>query len=245
MTPAIAGPTTKAAWRAIPTSAFAVRHDLQFSASVSVARTVARSSSSAAIVDQRQVTNSLYPFVQAHLIGDWTLPIPIVALHLGGEVSYISARAASQANANLLGGDFSHCPVGLRAAKNPQTIRRLWGSGSGKFRTRGRFAAAVIRGTTWLTDDRCDGTLIRVKQGAVTVRDVVANRTVVVRAGKQYFARGRPRARHLTSGLLRQGRCQGLQQRATAGGVGRSSRLRVFPATAGSLRGFPCGMCAG
>lgn len=92
-------------------------------------------------------------------------------------------------DAQLFGGNFKPCPAGLRAAKVPQTIRKLWGSGSGQFRTKGRFAAASIRGTTWLTDDRCDGTLIRVTQGAVTVRDLAKKRTVVVKSGQQYFAR--------------------------------------------------------
>jgi hypothetical protein len=93
-------------------------------------------------------------------------------------------------DAQLFGGSFKRCPAGASAAKkNPQTVRQLWGSGSGQFRTKGRFAAASIRGTTWLTDDRCDGTLIRVTSGAVTVRDLVTQRTIVVKAGQRYFAR--------------------------------------------------------
>jgi hypothetical protein len=93
-------------------------------------------------------------------------------------------------DAQLVGGNFKRCPAGLRAAKkNPQTVRQLWGSGAGQFRTKGRFAAASIRGTTWLTDDRCDGTLIRVTAGAVSVRDLVTKKTVVVKSGQRYFAR--------------------------------------------------------
>ena len=100
--------------------------------------------------------------------------------------------ASGLTEAQLLGGNFKACPPGLRAAKVPQRIRKLWGSGAGSFRTKGRFASASIRGTTWLTDDRCDGTLIRVTEGAVTVRDFVRKHTVIVRAGQQYFARARP-----------------------------------------------------
>jgi uncharacterized delta-60 repeat protein len=50
------------------------------------------------------------------------------------------------------------------ASKIPRSSgnRRLWGNGRGKFRTRGRYGAATVRGTKWLTDDRCDGTLVRV-----------------------------------------------------------------------------------
>ena len=70
--------------------------------------------------------------------------------------------------------------------------RRLWGDAKGTFRTRGSFAAATVRGTVWLVEDRCDGTLTRVKRGTVTVRDLVRKRTVIVRAGHSYFARAKP-----------------------------------------------------
>ncbi len=69
--------------------------------------------------------------------------------------------------------------------------RRLWGDGKGKFRTKGKHSAATVVGTRWLVEDRCNGTLTRVKKGKVRVRDFRARRTVVVRAGKQYFARSR------------------------------------------------------
>ena len=69
--------------------------------------------------------------------------------------------------------------------------RRLWGDGKGKFRTKGKHSAATVVGTRWLVEDRCNGTLTRVKKGKVRVRDFRARRTVVVRAGKQYFARAR------------------------------------------------------
>jgi uncharacterized repeat protein (TIGR01451 family) len=77
---------------------------------------------------------------------------------------------------------------GVAQAKPVKPVRRLWGSGNGKFRTRGRFSSATVRGTVWLTEDYCNGTLVRVREGAVTVRDLVKNRTVVVSAGRSYFA---------------------------------------------------------
>jgi hypothetical protein len=67
--------------------------------------------------------------------------------------------------------------------------RKLWGEGRGRFRTTGRFSSATVRGTRWLVTDRCDGTLTRVTEGTVTVRDFVRRRNVVVRAGRQYLAR--------------------------------------------------------
>ena len=111
----------------------------------------------------------------------------------------------------LKGGDFSQCtaPRGKgevavretqkfikdRARRGRRVIRRLWGRGKGRFRTRGRFAAATVRGTVWRTIDRCDGTLIRVKRGVVTVRDVKRKRAVTVRAGERYLVKRRASAR--------------------------------------------------
>jgi hypothetical protein len=100
----------------------------------------------------------------------------------------------------LAGGSFKGCPKpkpapkgkGKRttaaAAPTRKVIRRLWGNGKGNFRTRGRFSAATVRGTIWLTEDRCDGTLTRVVRGTVTVVDLKTKRTVVVRAGHSYLA---------------------------------------------------------
>jgi PKD repeat protein len=93
----------------------------------------------------------------------------------------------------LTGGNFKVC--GKRktsaavATKPPKTVRRLWGKGKGRFRTRGRYAAAVVRGTWWLTADRCDGTLVSVRQGIVQVSDLPHKRTVRVRAGRSYLAK--------------------------------------------------------
>ena len=76
------------------------------------------------------------------------------------------------------------------AAKR-KTKRRLWGDGKGRFRTKGKYSAATVRGTKWLTEDRCGSTLTRVTKGRVAVRDFVTRKTVVVRAGKKYVARRR------------------------------------------------------
>lgn len=101
----------------------------------------------------------------------------------------------------LAGGRFDRCRSGIaraqvRAAatagrKRSRRVRRLWGDGKGAFRTRGAYGSAGVRGTTWLTEDRCDGTLIRVRRGAVEVRDFGRRRTVIVTAGQSYLARRR------------------------------------------------------
>ena len=76
-----------------------------------------------------------------------------------------------------------------RAAQKKPKTRKLWGDGKGKFRTKGRYAAATVRGTKWLVSDTCTSTTTRVTQGSVSVRDQVKKRTVVVRSGKRYVAR--------------------------------------------------------
>lgn len=66
--------------------------------------------------------------------------------------------------------------------------RGLFGSGRGRFRTRGRYGAGTVRGTTWYTENRCDGTLFEVTSGVVNVRDFGLGRTVSVRRGQGYLA---------------------------------------------------------
>ena len=84
-----------------------------------------------------------------------------------------------------------NCGAGKANAAATRKKRRLWGDGRGKFRTQGEFSSATVRGTKWLVEDRCDGTLTRVKKGRVAVRDFVRKRTVIVRAGRQYLAKRR------------------------------------------------------
>lgn len=46
-----------------------------------------------------------------------------------------------------------------------------------------------MRGTSWLTQDTCAGTLTKVLVGVVEVRDFTTHKTVFVRAGHSYLAR--------------------------------------------------------
>ena len=85
------------------------------------------------------------------------------------------------------------CPKAKAKAKASaaakKKTRKLWGEGKGAFRTTGKYSSATVRGTKWVVTDRCDGTLTRVAQGSVLVRDFKRKRNKVVRAGKQYLAR--------------------------------------------------------
>jgi FG-GAP-like repeat len=74
--------------------------------------------------------------------------------------------------------------------KGPKSVLgKLWGSGKGKFRTSGKYSSATVRGTIWLTQDECDGTLTKVRRGTVQVRDFKRKKTVTVKAGHSYLAR--------------------------------------------------------
>lgn len=82
-----------------------------------------------------------------------------------------------------------------RRRSSRSRVRRLWGRGRGNFRTRGRYSSATVRGTTWLVEDRCGGTLTRLprrpRNSRVDVRDLGQRRTVQLRAGQSYLARPR------------------------------------------------------
>ena len=79
----------------------------------------------------------------------------------------------------------------LRGRANRATIsksgrkgRRLWGSGKGNFRSEGRHGSATVRGTIWLTEDRCNGTFFKVRRGVVTIHDFDLDKTFKLLAGK-------------------------------------------------------------
>jgi hypothetical protein len=71
--------------------------------------------------------------------------------------------------------------------------RSLWVNGKGNFKTRGKRASAIVRGTYWLTEETAVGTKVSVKRGLVAVRDLVRKRTVLVSGGHSYTARARTR----------------------------------------------------
>jgi hypothetical protein len=113
-----------------------------------------------------------------------------------------SARGNGMTSLKLRGGDFSRCPRRARSASLAHTssvardyprrkvVRRLWARDrGGRFRTFGNNSVATARGTAWITRDRCDGTVTRVLEGAVAVRDRKRRSTVLVRAGHHYLAR--------------------------------------------------------
>jgi uncharacterized repeat protein (TIGR01451 family) len=102
---------------------------------------------------------------------------------------FVISHGASGETLTLVQGDFSVCtqPRSL-AAKSQRPVQQLWGSAKGAFTTKGRFAAATVRGTFWFIQDRCDGTLTQVVEGVVSVFDSTLQKTVSVGAGQSYLA---------------------------------------------------------
>jgi hypothetical protein len=129
--------------------------------------------------------------------------------HGGRFVVRQSDTGTGRTELSLRGGSFAACRrlhrhrhshrltfgVMARAAGHPKhhhVVRQLWGSDSGgNFTTVGRNASAAVRGTVWLTQDRCDGTLIKVFKGHVVVR-ARHRHTITLGPGQSYLARTRP-----------------------------------------------------
>jgi uncharacterized repeat protein (TIGR02543 family) len=94
----------------------------------------------------------------------------------------------------LTGGNFKACSTrttaGTSAKPKPKgkSVRHTWGNARGSFRTKGRYAAATVRGTLWRTDDFCNGTLVTVRRGKIDVFDQVLRRHFLIPAGRSYLA---------------------------------------------------------
>jgi hypothetical protein len=86
-------------------------------------------------------------------------------------------------------------PFAQAASLSSSVLQTLHASAHGRFRTRGRYSAATVRGTIWTTTDRCDGTLTHSIKDTVSVQDFVRHITVLVHAGHSYLARA-PTKRH-------------------------------------------------
>jgi hypothetical protein len=101
--------------------------------------------------------------------------------------------------AALTGGSFATCPTArerghlarasARRVSGKHVVRKLWANAHGSFSTKGNYAAGAVEGTEWLTEDLCDGTLIKVARDEVKVTDLVTHRSRLVRTGHSYLAK--------------------------------------------------------
>jgi hypothetical protein len=111
----------------------------------------------------------------------------------------ISQQRNGQVIATLVGGNFNVCPTAAERrhlahasatrSSRKHSVRKLWAEGHGSYSTKGNYATGAVLGTRWLTEDRCDGTLIRVLTDKVAVSNHVNHRHRTVRAGHSYLAK--------------------------------------------------------
>lgn len=119
-----------------------------------------------------------------------------------GAVFQVVQAADGSTELVLTGGNFGVCTKKVRhttafevkpkpksnAKANTTVVRSLWGNGTGQFTTKGRYAAATVRGTVWHTSDRCDGTSVTATTGVVAVHDLVTGKTIILTAPASYLA---------------------------------------------------------
>ncbi len=101
--------------------------------------------------------------------------------------------------ATLTGGSYSSCPTARERghlahassthSSGKHVVRKLWANAHGSFSTKGTYAAGAVQGTEWLTEDLCDGTLIKVTRDKVKVTNLINHHTVEVTTGHSYLVR--------------------------------------------------------
>jgi hypothetical protein len=108
----------------------------------------------------------------------------------GGRVR-ISQTTSGGGMTDLTTVDRPVCATRAGAAKRRKPALVWAKDHNGRFRSHGRNSVATVRGTIWLTEETCAGTLTKVAQGKVAVRDLHTHRTVLVTAGHGYLAKRR------------------------------------------------------
>jgi hypothetical protein len=104
-----------------------------------------------------------------------------------GRPAVTTFTLADPLTASKKGANAAKVQLRQRSAKK----HSLWVNGKGNFKTRGKRASAIVRGTFWHTQETAAGTKISVKRGLVAVRDFVQKRTVLVSGGHSYTAKVR------------------------------------------------------
>ena len=81
-----------------------------------------------------------------------------------------STSTGASSGGTAPGGATTNGARASSANKKPTTVvRQLWGSAHGNYTTKGRYGSAAVSGTVWLTQDRCDGTYVKVTKDNVIV----------------------------------------------------------------------------
>jgi len=106
-----------------------------------------------------------------------------------GAFTLNQAKTDSLADLDLLDENVATTRAKGSTQRASRKALKLWGKAHGRFRTRGRNGAATVQGTQWLTSEHVDGTLFRVVEGVVAVKDFTTGKTIILRAGDQYLAK--------------------------------------------------------
>jgi hypothetical protein len=114
----------------------------------------------------------------------------------GGAVKVTQTRADGTVSLKLPPStDRSPCALNAHrglaiAASRKRRLQSLWVKDHhGHYTTHGRNSNATVRGTVWVTRERCDGTFTYVRRGRVVVKDRHTGRRVTLHAGSGYLAR--------------------------------------------------------
>jgi hypothetical protein len=119
------------------------------------------------------------------VVGQANVALPVTKLQLVGGSFAACSRTGALTHARIVARSATVRP-------SHRVVRQLWGQDNGgRFVTIGRTASAAVRGTIWLTQDRCDGTLIRVFRGEVVVHAASRRHDLLIGPGQSYFARAR------------------------------------------------------
>lgn len=112
-----------------------------------------------------------------------------------GGTFVVSQNRSGLTTLQLVGGRSAGASCGRRpraahaAARGSAVLRLLHGSAHGRFRTRGRYAAATVRGTKWTTSDTCQGTSITDHSGNVATRTTNGSLSNSLRPGEHVLYR--------------------------------------------------------
>jgi hypothetical protein len=106
----------------------------------------------------------------------------------------------------LAGSSFAECPrpkkgkhhgakhhgardAAAKTKKKPTTVvRQLWGNAHGKYTSSGRYGSASVSGTIWVTEDLCDGTLIKaIKDNVFVVAFAHPHKKHDILQGQSFF----------------------------------------------------------
>ena len=132
---------------------------------------------SAAVKTQRGAFGgAIFKISQARLGRNGGLvTLALVESAFAGAPSYSTCTAHAAAEASA-------------ASLSSKTLQLLRASAHGRFTTKGKYAAATVRGTKWTIADQCNGTLVHDLTDSVAVTDFVHHKTIILHAGQSYLA---------------------------------------------------------